>query len=141
MKKLLGLAPAIVLAAAGGLTLQAQITDAIHAHVNHSFVAGEQTLPPGTYTFRIEGNTDMSVMRIQNRSGDNVAQITVRQSTDSRTPRHTELIFKKYGNTEFLSKVYEGGSKDGVAVSEMSKQEARLMQNGQRGIEHAEEEP
>lgn len=141
MKKLFAFAPAILLISAGSPALHAQITNSIHAHIGHSFIAGESTLPPGDYTFRIERNTDENVMKIQNSAGDNVAQVLVRQSTDKTMPKHSELIFKKYGNEEFLSKVYESGSKAGVAVSEISKQEKQLMQNGQHGSEHTEEQP
>jgi hypothetical protein len=101
---------------------------------------GDKTLPPGDYTFRVENNSDLGVMTAQNEKGDNVAQFTVRQSVDKRRPKHSELVFKKYGNTEFLSKIYENGNKNGLAVSESSKEEARLMKEGQHGMEHSEEE-
>ena len=142
MKKYL-LAP--VLAGCGffalsALSLQAQITNQIHAHIAHSFVIGEKTLPPGNYTFRIEGNSDQGVMTARNEHGDIVAQFNVRQSIDNRRPKHSEIVFKRYGNTEFLSKVYETGSKEGVAVAETSKEEEHLVSQGQHGMEHTEEE-
>jgi len=121
--------------------LSAQITNPIRAHVDHSFMIGDKTLPPGDYTFRIEGNSDLGVMTVQNKNGDNVAQFSVRQSIDNRRPKHSELVFKRYGNVEFLSKVYEGGSKNGVSVSETSKEEMHMMKEGQRAIEHTEEQP
>jgi hypothetical protein len=121
--------------------LNAQITNPIQAHVNHSFMIGDKTLPPGDYTFRIEGNTDLGVMIVQNKSGDNLAQFNVRRSIDNHTPKHSELIFRKYGNSEFLSKIYEVGSKSGVAVTEASKEEQRLANSGQHGMEHTEEQP
>jgi len=120
--------------------LNAQLTNPIQAHVKHSFMIGDKTLPPGEYTFRIEGNTDNGVMTVQNQKGDTLAQFNVRQSVDNQRPKHSELVFKKYGHTEFLSKVYEGGSKNGVAVTETSKEEAHLMSGGQHGIEHTEEQ-
>ncbi len=126
---------------AGAGCLDAQISDTIRAHLNHSFLIGDKTLPPGDYTLRMSHDPADGVMIIQNKSGDNVAEFTVRQSVDSRTPKHTELMFRKYGNAEFLSKVYEGGSKNGVAVTEDSKEEKKLLASGQRGTEHAEEQP
>lgn len=121
--------------------LSAQITNPIQAHVNHSFMVGDKTLPPGDYTFRIEPGSDLGVMVVQTKNGDNVAQFNVRQSIDNRRPKHSELVFKRYGNTEFLSKIYEVGSKTGVSVSETSKEEMRMMKEGQRAIEHTEEQP
>jgi hypothetical protein len=119
--------------------LRAQVTDAINAHVNHSFMIGDKMLPPGNYTFRIDKNSDLGVMTVQNQRGDNVAQFNVRQSTDNHRPKHSELLFRKYGNMEFLSKIYEGGSKSGVAVTETSKEEARMVKEGQHGEESYEE--
>lgn len=135
------LLPAVALCClAGAASLQAQITNPIMAHVDHSFMVGDKTLPPGDYTFRIEHNTDLGVMSVQNSKGDTLAQFNVRQSQNSHRPKHSELVFKKYGNTEFLSKVYESGTRNGVAVTETSKEEARLMKDGQHGMEHTEEE-
>jgi hypothetical protein len=131
----------VCLSAASGLRLNAQIINAIQAHIAHSFIAGETNLPPGGYTFRIEPGSDIGVMTIQNGKGDNVAQFNVRQSLDNHLPKRSELVFKKYGNAEFLSKVYEGGSKSGVAVIETSAEEKRLVSQGQHGIEHTEEQP
>ena len=130
----------LCLAAVCAPWLGAQITNQIRAHVDHSFIIGNKTLPPGDYTFRMEGDTNQGVIVVQNGRGDNVEQFAVRQSVDSHTPRHTELVFHKYGNTEFLTKIYEGGNKDGVAVAEISKHEAALMNGGQHGMEHTEEQ-
>lgn len=125
----------------GALCLNAQPANPIEAHIDHSFVIGEKTLPPGQYTFRIEHNTSVGVMRVENQRGDNVAQFEVRQTTADHRPQHSELVFRKYGNTEFLSKIFEGGSRTGVALTETSKQEERLVSTGQHAIEHTEEQP
>ena len=49
------LAPVLIafFAVAGAQALNAQIISAIQANVDHSFVIGDQTLPPGEYTFRV----------------------------------------------------------------------------------------
>jgi hypothetical protein len=145
MKKYLRtLAPVLLslfFAAVGARWTNAQITNQIQAHINHSFMIGDKTLPPGDYTFRIESNSDLGVMTVQNKDGDNVAQFNVRQSIDNHRPKHSELVFRKYGNTDFLSKIYEGGSKNGVALTETGKEESRLVSEGQHGTEHTEEQP
>jgi len=46
----------------GTLRLKAQIVNGIRAHLDHSFVIGNTTLPPGEYTFRMVDNTDLSMM-------------------------------------------------------------------------------
>jgi hypothetical protein len=137
-------APALIsllLVTAGAARLHAQITNPIQAHIDHSFLIGDKTLPPGDYTFRVEENSDLGVMEVQNKSGEHVAQFNVRRSVDNHRPKHSEIVFRKFGDTEFLSKVYEAGSKTGVSLTETSKQEAQLASGGQRAIEHTEEQP
>lgn len=56
------------------------------------------------------------------------------------TPRHSQLVFRKYGNKEFLTKVFESGSKNGVELTETSRQEQRLIKQGEHGEEHTEEQ-
>lgn len=121
-------------------SMSAQVTNAIKAHIDHSFVAGEKTLPPGDYTFRMSQNSNLSVMVVENQRGDNVAQFTVQETTANHTPRHSELVFRKYGNTEFLRKIFEGGSKSGSEIYETSKEEARMVSDGQHAMEHTEEQ-
>jgi hypothetical protein len=123
---------------AGAQALNAQIINAIRAHVDHTFVIGDKTLPPGEYTFRVTTDPDQSLMIATTQNGTNVAQFLVRQSIDDHRPSHSELVFHKYGNTEFLSKVYQAGSRDGLAVTEPSKQETHLIHEGQQALEHSE---
>jgi len=143
MTHLRTLAPALtalLFATAGALSLNAQITNPIQAHINHTFVIGDKVLPPGDYTFRMEQNSNLELMRVENQRGDNVAQFEVRETTADHRPRHSELVFRKYGDTEFLRKIFEGGSKTGSELTETSKQEARMVSQGQHALEHTEEQ-
>jgi hypothetical protein len=113
--------------------------DTIQSQVDHSFVIGDKTLPPGEYTFRIVNNSNLSLMTVSDRDREIVAEFNVRQAIDDRRPNHSELVFRKYGNTEFLSKIFEGGSKVGVAVAATGKQEERLVRQGLQASVHGEE--
>jgi hypothetical protein len=101
------------------------------AGVDHTFVIGDQTLPPGEYTFRATTNPDQSLMIATHQNSTNVARFLVRQ---------TVVVFRKYGNTECLTKILEVGSKDGVAVVEPSKQKAHFINAGQQALKHSEEQ-
>lgn len=121
--------------------LKAQITSEVRAHIDHSFVVGDTTLPPGEYIFRMLNSTDLSVMSLSS-PGDRIHQeFLVQTAMDDHTPRHTELIFRKFGNTEFLNKIFQRGQKTGVEVTETSRQEKRFVRQGEHGIEHTEEQP
>jgi hypothetical protein len=123
----------------GALWLNAQITNEIRTHIDHSFVIGNTTLPPGEYTFRMVPNSDLSVMTATNENDKTSVAFLVREAIDDHTPNHSDLVFRRYGNTEFLDKIFEVGSKDGVAVTETSRQEASFVKQGQHAIEHHEE--
>ena len=79
-------------------------------------------------------------MSASNENGETVATFAVRQSIADHRPGHSELVFRKYGDTEFLSKIFESGSKTGLAVTETSKQEQHFIDQGQHAMEHSEEQ-
>ena len=118
----------------------AQITNEIKADIPHSFTIVNTTLPAGRYDFRMVRNSDLQVMTVQSQNGDVAAEFLVRQSDDNHTPKHTELVFNRYGNREFLEKVYESGNKIGVAVNEPSRDEQMMESQGQHAMEHTETE-
>jgi hypothetical protein len=130
----------ILFLTAGASGLNAQITNAIQAHMDHTFIIGDTTLPPGDYTFRMMHNSDLSVMTATNANDKTSVEFIVRQTVADHNPRHSELVFRKYGNTEFLSKLFEKGSKIGAELTETNREEARVAKNGLHGMEHTEEQ-
>jgi hypothetical protein len=144
MKNAVGMLPLVlfsfVFVIAGTSFLNAQITNTIQAHIDHSFVIGNTTLPPGEYTFRMLQNTDLEVMTATSENDKTSVSFIVRTTLGDHTPRHSELIFRKYGDTEFLSKIFESGSKTGAEITEPSRDERRFAQQGLHPIEHTEEQ-
>ncbi len=120
--------------------LNAQIANEIRAHLNHSFVIGNTTLPPGEYTFQVLQDSQNSVMTATSENDKTSVSFVVGAAIDNHTPAHSELIFRKYGNTEFLSKIFEAGSKSGLEVTEPSREEKRFTQQGMQPMEHTEEQ-
>jgi hypothetical protein len=101
------------------VSLNAQVVDQIDAKIPHSFKILNKTFPAGQYTFQIDQDSDGGVMVITTNDGKNLDQFMVRDSIAPTTPAHTELVFNRYGNKEFLRKIYEAGNKNGIAVAEM----------------------
>ena len=124
----------------GSSSLSAQIINDIKAHLDHSFVVGNTTLPPGEYTFHLMRDSDLAVMVATNESDKTSVNFLVRETLDEHTPAHSELVFRKYGNTEVLDKIFEGGSKIGSEVAENSREEARLVHQGLHPVEQREEQ-
>ncbi len=133
-------AVSILFLTAGASGLNAQIMDAIQAHVDHNFIIGDTTLPPGDYTFRIMQGSELTVMTATSANDKTSVEFIVREAIADHNPRHSELVFRKYGNTEFLNKLFERGSKIGVAIAEADREEARVAKHGLRGMEHSEEQ-
>ena len=123
---------------AGAPLVNAQITNEIRAHLDHSFVIGNTTLPPGDYTFRMVQDSDLSEMTATSANDKTSVTFLVRDTMADHTPSHSELTFRKYGNTEFLNRIFETGSKDGAEVTETGRQEARFVKKHQHAMEHTE---
>ena len=121
-------------------SIQAEIVGHVEATIHHRFIVGNTTLPAGTYTFRMLQGTDLNAMSATSEDGNTSVEFLVRRSEDSHAPRHTELIFDRYGNNEFLLHIYEVGLKDGVTVIEPSREESRLEKRGVTPVEHTEEQ-
>lgn len=120
--------------------VQSQIIGGIEANINHPFVVGDTTLPPGHYIFRMMSGSDLTAMTVTNAATDTSVEFLVREAVGSHTPQHSELVFNRCGNKEFLTKIFEIGSKTGVAIQQPSREEARLEKQGQQPVEHAEEQ-
>ncbi|HTU46011.1 MAG TPA: hypothetical protein VMF91_13160 [Bryobacteraceae bacterium] len=130
---------AIILAPLAAAQLSnAQIANEIVATIEHPFTIGNTTLPSGKYDFRMLQGSSMTVMTITN-ANDRISEEFLVRASDAKTaPTHTELVFNCYGNREFLTRIYEGGSRAGVAVEEPSRQELRLQKQGQSPVERTE---
>jgi len=118
----------------------AQITSAIQATIHHQFTVGEATLPPGRYTFRTVPDSQAELMTVSNEDGTVSDEFLVRRSLDPHIPKHSVLVFREFGNREFLAHIYQVGTKDGVTVVEPSREESRLEKQGQNPVEHREEQ-
>ena len=136
-------APALVgliFLSAGAPRSSAQISKGIRAHLVHSFMIGNTLLPPGEYTFRMVDEPDLSAMTATSEHYKTSVDFLVKEVKDDHVPSHSQLVFRKYGDIEFLSKIFEAGSLIGVELRETSRQEERFVKQGQQAQEHTEEQ-
>ena len=120
---------------------RAQIAGQIDADIHHKFIVGDATLPPGRYIFHMLQGSDQSLMVATRADGNAGAQFMVRGAIDPHTPKHTEFVFERYDDKEFLTHIFEIGEKDGETVVEPSRIEARLQKLGKVPVEDTEVEP
>jgi hypothetical protein len=94
----------------------AQIIGDLEVNIPFQFHAGSAKLPPGKYIIRPLDNTDLTVMEIISADGSTSALFDVREAQANSTPAKSELIFNKYGDRYFLSKLFDEGNPSGSEV-------------------------
>jgi hypothetical protein len=113
----------------------AQIVGEVQANVPFEFHAGNAKLPAGTYRIRMMEDSDLTVMEISSMDGSKTALFQVQESESNSTPDHSELIFNKYGDTYFLSELFDEGDPSGSKVMESSL-EKKISQGTVTAQEH-----
>jgi hypothetical protein len=97
--------------------VHAQIIGKLAVSIPFQFHAGNAKLPPGNYIIHMLDDSDLKVMEITSADGSTSALFEVQDAEANSTPAKSELIFNKYGNRYFLSKVFDEGNPSGSAVA------------------------
>jgi hypothetical protein len=119
-----------LLVAGGQGIASAQIGDTtIEADITHAFIVGNTTLPAGKYEIRALYDTDPNTFEIRSANGHTAAIFETHSAQANRTPRKTELVFNKFGDSYFLSQIWLEGSDLGNEV-EKTKAEKKLEEGG-----------
>jgi hypothetical protein len=114
---------------------QAQIVGNLEADIPFQFHAGNTELPPGKYIIHVLDNSDLTIMEISSADGKMSALFDVRDAEAKSAPAGNELIFNKYGNRYFLTKLFDQSDPDGSAVIE-SRYEKRIDKSTAEAQEH-----
>ena len=93
----------------------AQITGDLEVNIPFQFHAGNAKLPPGKYVIHMLDN-DFTVMEISSADGSTSALFQVKDAETNSEPAKSELIFNKYGDRYFLSKLFDEGNPSGSEV-------------------------
>ncbi|MFP5235894.1 MAG: hypothetical protein ACLGSD_08315 [Acidobacteriota bacterium] len=139
-KSLIAVAALVVGFAAVVVPAGAQISMELKIKINHPWVVVDKTMPAGTYSFRMSRGMEQQEMSATNMKTGEKAVFMVKQAPKGAAPKHTEAVFDRIGNKEFLTHIYQGGSAIGVML-EPSKEEARLEKQGQKAVEETEASP
>lgn len=104
---------AAVLVTATAATANAQVTDRITFRTNFAFVAGNTTLPAGSYTVT-PMDDDPSVLELSN--GKVSVLLDTQADQPARTPSKTEVTFNKYGNTYVMHEIVDPAAQGGAVI-------------------------
>lgn len=112
MKKMLIFASLLLLLSV--CVASAQISSPVIVTMETAFVAGNTTLPAGSYEIR--PTDDPGVVEIQSEKGTPDALIDV-EPLDTVTPyKQTDVVFNKYGNHMVLKEVTIAGDLTGITT-------------------------
>ena len=135
MKKYLvrGLVVLCLLTGVGSLRASAQIDsdETIDADIPFNFVVNDQTFSAGKYTLKVSDDTNLNLFLLRSRNGRRSAFIQTQDVQTGETPRKTELVFNKIGDTYFLSQIWVSGNAQGAEL-EKSKAEKKLEDGGMK---------
>jgi len=113
----------------------AQIVGDLDVDIPFQFHAGNTKLPAGKYRIHVLDDSDLTVMEISSADGSTSALFQVQESDANAAPAKSELIFNKYGNRYFLTKLFDEGNPSGSKVVE-SRYEKQISKAALEAQEH-----
>jgi len=110
----------------------AEMTPRMKAHIPFGFHVGNSMLPAGEYTV----DTDPGPGLVRLRSADAKSSVTILANAVQTvsTPRDSKLIFSRYGDEYFLSRIWRAGSDTGNELRK-SRRETEVAATSRRGIQ------
>jgi len=92
-----------------------QITNTVDFKASSSFVAGEATLPAGSYSVR-PWSEDPSVLEISNPAGTHTVLVDTEASSSDTPAKSTGVVFAKYGNLLVMKQIVLANQKTGYNI-------------------------
>jgi len=121
-----------LLTVAGRTVALAQIEGVIEADIPFNFYVRNKQLPAGRYEIR-KLDSQPNVLEMINRDRKLTVVFLVEDETMLKSAKHSELIFDRYGDNEFLSKILDQG--DSIEAEVMkSRMEKKIEKAGEVAI-------
>jgi hypothetical protein len=113
-------------------SLFAEMTPRMTAHIPFGFHVGNSVLPAGEYTVDTEPGPGL----VRLRSADCKSSVTILANAvqSLSVPRESKLIFSKYGDDYFLSRIWKAGSDTGNELRK-SRRETEVAATSRRGTQ------
>lgn len=110
----------------------AEMTPRMTANIPFGFHVGNSVLPAGQYTVDTEPGPGL----VRLRSADCKSSVTILANAVQSfpTPTDSKLIFTKYGDDYFLSRIWRAGSDTGNELRK-SRRETEVAATSRRGIQ------
>lgn len=122
VSKLFGFA--VLLGILGACAAKAQISNEIDFKAPSAFIAGDATLPAGSYTIKPFSSDEPSLLEVSDAAGSHTVLLDT-ESTESETPaKRTEVIFNKYGSELVLKNIRLQGQQTGYWLDAGNREKA-----------------
>jgi hypothetical protein len=116
------------------LPLAAQIVNGVDFTTTFPFYAGNSRMPAGSYKIT-QSEIDESVLKIQSSDGVHSAFLDIIPTQSSQPHAHSDVTFDKYGDTEYLNRIWVEGQEYGMKV-DPTKAETKSAAKAQ-AVEHS----
>ena len=113
-----------LLCLASAFPASAQIVNGLDFTTSFPFYVGNAKMPAGSYKVT-QSDMDTSILLIESQNGSHSALIEFIPTHSATEHPHTDVTFHKYGNTDYLNRVWVEGQKFGMKV-EPTKAEKKL---------------
>ena len=105
----------MLVGALGAGVAKGQITNAVDFKAPSSFIAGEATLPAGSYSAR-PWSEDPSVLEIANAAGTHSILVDTETSSSDTPAKSTGVVFAKYGSQLVMKQIVLANQKTGYGI-------------------------
>ena len=116
------------------MPLAAQIDNGVDFTTSFPFYAGNAKLPAGSYKIT-QSDMDESILQIQSKDGVHSALIEFTPTHSAQPHPHSDVTFHKYGDTEYLNRIWVQGQEYGMKV-DPTKAETKAAANA-NVVEHS----
>jgi hypothetical protein len=116
------------------MPLAAQIVNGVDFTTTFPFYAGNAKMPAGSYKIT-QSDMDASILQIQSNDGVHSAFIEFLPMHSAQPHPHSDVTFHKYGDTEYLNRIWVRGQEYGMKV-DPTKAEIKASANA-NVVEHS----
>ena len=116
------------------MPLAAQIDNGVNFTTSFPFYAGNAKMPAGSYKIT-QSDMDESILQIQSNDGLHSALVEFIPTHSAQPHPHSDVTFHKYGDTEYLNRVWVEGQEYGMKV-DPTKAETKSAANA-NVVEHS----
>ena len=116
------------------MPLAAQIDNGVDFTTTFPFYAGNAKMPAGSYKIT-QSDIDASILRIQSDNGLHSAFVDIIPTQSAQPHPHSDVTFHKYGDTEYLNRIWVQGQRYGMKV-DPTKAEMKAAANA-NVVEHS----